>query len=147
MPCRKDSVAVAVDLPFTSTFKRPVSEEYLLQCVADLKAEGYDAHCILGDSTDEQVIEQVRQYEPFDLCLIDANHNEPYVRADWKNYGPMAKIVAFHDIGWDMAKNPGKLQKIDVPKVWAELKPQFRHQEIKLDPTKRDNGFGVLWRC
>jgi predicted O-methyltransferase YrrM len=141
------SVAVAVDLPFGSTFKRPFSEPYLLQCVEHLRAKGYDAHCILGDSTNEGVIRDVQQRAPYDLCLIDGNHNEPYVRADWANYGPMAKIVAFHDISWDMAKNPGKLNKIDVPKVWNEIKAGYRYQEIRLCPTKRDNGFGVLWRC
>lgn len=142
----KGSVAVAVDLPFGSTFKRPVSEPYLLQCVTDLKAKGYDAYCFLGDSTDHQVVELVRQYAPFDLCLIDANHNEPYVRADWKNYGPMAKIVAFHDIAFDLTKNvPEKINKIDVPKVWAEIKDSYRYREIKL--CRGENGIGVLWRC
>ncbi len=144
----KGSVAVAVDLPFKSTFKRPFSEPYLLQCVEELKIKGYEAHCILGDSTDKQVIEQVRQHGPFDLCLIDGNHNESYVRADWANYGPMAKIVAFHDISWDMAKNtPDKINRIDVPRVWAEIKDGYQHQEIKLCHTKRDNGFGILWQC
>jgi cephalosporin hydroxylase len=141
----RGSLGVAVDLPFLSTFKRPVSEPYLKECIAQLKGKSYDVHLILGDSTSESVIEQARQHAPYDLCLIDANHEEAFVRADWANYGPMANIVAFHDVSWDMARNPGKLFRIDVPKVWNEIKVGYRHQEIRLCKTK-DNGFGILWR-
>src|SRR4051812_31166096 len=42
---------VAVDLPFLSTFKRPVSQPYLEQVVGEL-SRSYDATLILGDSTD-----------------------------------------------------------------------------------------------
>jgi cephalosporin hydroxylase len=141
----KGSFALAIDLPYGSTFKRPISEPYLVESVTNLNAIGYKVHLILGDSTDEQIIAEARQHAPYDLCLIDANHEEPFVRADWANYGPMAKIVAFHDIGWDMRKNAGKLFKIEVPKVWNEIKAGYRHREIKLCPTRADNGFGILW--
>lgn len=142
----RGSLAVAVDLPFQSEFKRPISEPYLKQVVTDLRTGGYDAHLILGDSTSGQTVEAVRQHAPFDLCLIDANHAESFVREDWANYGPMAKVVAFHDISYDMKRNhPGKIFPIEVPKVWNEIKTGFRHQEIRLCKTK-DNGFGILWR-
>jgi hypothetical protein len=65
---------------------------------------------------------------------------------DWLNYGAMARIVAFHDIGYDLGDRPVPTWKIEVPKVWNEIKQGYRHEEIKLDPTKRDNGFGILWR-
>jgi Methyltransferase domain len=142
----KGSLAVAVDLPYGSTFKRPMSEPYLRECIKELRTKGYAAHLILGDSTSEKVINDVRQRAPYDLCLIDANHTEAYVRADWANYGPMAKIVAFHDISYDMSRNHvGKIFPIEVPKVWNEIKVGYRHQEIKLCHTKSDNGFGILW--
>jgi cephalosporin hydroxylase len=141
----KGSIAVAVDLPFTSTFKRPVSEPYLQQTVSMLRQSGYDAHLVLGDSTSFEVINTVRKHAPYDLCFIDANHSEPFVRTDWANYGPMAKIVAFHDISFDMSRNEGKLMPIDVPKVWNEIKADFRHREIRAS-KKRENGFGILWR-
>ena len=138
------SRAVAIDLPHLSTFKRPVSQPYLETVVRDLNKEGYAVTLILGDSTDGGVVRSARKHAPYDLCLIDANHEEAYVRADWKNYGPLAKIVAFHDIAWDMAKNPSKNFKIDVPKVWKEISVGRRVREIKLCAT-RDNGFGILW--
>jgi predicted O-methyltransferase YrrM len=129
------SVVVSVDRPKA----KYESAAHLMQCVKDLRAEGYDAHSIIGDSTDRHVIKDARKRAPYDLCLIDANHQEPYVRADWANYGPMAKIVAFHDISWT------KNTKLQVAKVWNEIKTKYRHQEIKLSPTP-DNGFGILWR-
>jgi Methyltransferase domain len=142
----KGSLAVAVDLPYGSTFKRPVSEPYLRECISQLRAKGYLAHFIKGDSTSEKVIDDVRQRAPYDLCLIDANHMESFVRSDWANYGPMAKIVAFHDISYDMKRNHvGKIFPIEVPKVWDEIKVGYRHREIRLCKTK-DNGFGILWR-
>jgi hypothetical protein len=142
----RGSLAVAVDLPYGSTFKRPFSQPYLLECVKELRALSYLAHFIKGDSTNVAVIDAVRERGPYDLCLIDANHTEAFVRSDWINYGPMAKIVAFHDIAFDMSRNHvNKIFPIEVPKVWNEIKLGYRHQEIRLCKT-RDNGFGILWR-
>src|SRR5262245_37717866 len=136
---------VAVDLPHGDTsFKE--SQPHLEACVRQLQAMRYDAHLFIGDSTDLVIVGKVRALAPFDLCLIDANHTEPYVRKDWANYGSMARIVAFHDIAWRAGNRPpSKKFPIEVPKVWAELKQQHRHEEIKLDPTRQDNGFGILW--
>jgi predicted O-methyltransferase YrrM len=132
---------VAVDLPWG---KRE-SEPHLIACYQALRTKGYDAHLFLGDSTAPAMVEQVGALGPFDACFIDANHTEAFVRQDWANYGPMCRIVAFHDIGWDgRPLAPGKLS-IDVPKVWNEIKGGFRHEEIRLEP--RDNGIGVLWRA
>jgi hypothetical protein len=114
--------------------------------IRDLRDRGYDARCIIGDSTNEKVVERVRSLGPYDMCLIDANHTEPFVRKDWENYGPMARMVAFHDIAYGREEpDPTKLP-IDVPKVWAELKADYVHEEIKLCATGEDNGIGILWR-
>lgn len=137
----KGSLVVSVDLPWGNGHTIP----HLKQCISQLRDIGYDARLFLEDSTDSKVIERVRAIGPFDACFIDANHTEQFVRADWKNYGPMARIVAFHDIGWIARPlRPGKMP-IDVPKVWNEIKTYYKHQECKLE--KRDNGIGVLWRC
>jgi predicted O-methyltransferase YrrM len=140
----KGSRVVSVDLPHGDTsFKE--SEPHLVACVEELRKMGYDAHLFLGDSTSPEIVEKVRLLGPYDACFIDANHTEPYVRKDWANYGPMARIVAFHDIGWLPRPAPSKKMPIESSKVWNELKTQFRHEEIKLEP--RDNGIGVLWRA
>lgn len=134
---------VSVDLPQgDNSFKE--SQPHLEACVAELKRLGYDSYLLLGDSTDAGVVEQVKALGPFDACFIDANHTLPYVTKDWENYGPMCRIVAFHDIGWVPRPEPSNKMPIEVPKLWNEIKGKYGHEEIKLEP--RDNGIGVLWR-
>lgn len=134
---------VSVDLPQgDGSFKE--TEVSLRECVKELLKRGYDAHLILGDSTQPDIVEQARALGPFDAVFIDANHTLPFVTKDWENYGSMARIVAFHDIGWKARPEPSKKMPIEVPILWNEIKQSFRHQEINLDP--RDNGIGVLWR-
>lgn len=136
------SRAVSVDLPYgDKSFK--TTQPNLEECIRALRQRGYDAILHLGDSTDEKIVEIVRSEGPYDLCLIDANHTEPYVWKDWNNYGPMARIVAFHDIN-HINKNDTKKMPIDVPVVWNKIKNDYRHIEIKMDPGF--NGFGILWR-
>lgn len=118
----------------------------LRECIAALRLRLYRVELIKGNSTDPKVIEAAARLAPFDLCLIDANHTEPFVRMDWKNYGPLARIVAFHDIAWNLGNRPPRPWRIDVPKVWNEIKNGYRFREIKLCHTGRDNGLGVLWR-
>jgi len=134
---------VSVDLPHGDTsFKE--SEPHLRACVEELKKKGYDAHLFLTSSQDASTINSVRALAPFDLLFIDANHTELFVRHDWSVYGPMAKMVAFHDINWKARPEPSKKMPIEVPKVWNEIKTGFKHKEIKYCP--RDNGIGVLWQ-
>jgi cephalosporin hydroxylase len=138
------SRVVAVDLP-SGTKAYPASRVSLERVCLELRGRGYDVHLIWGDSTDPKVIEQVHALAPFDACFIDANHTLPYVTKDWQTYGPMARIVAFHDIAWRRAPE-WVGTRIDVPELWETIKGQHRHQEFKLCPTGKNNGIGVLWR-
>lgn len=133
------SLIVSVDMPVGD------SDRQLSKCINELKSIGYDAHLILGSSMDEDVKELVKSFAPFDVCFIDANHTEPFVRHDWNFYGAMCDIVAFHDIGWKRATRVGRLP-IEVKKVWDEIKLPFRYKEILSSPDQTDNGIGVLWR-
>ena len=133
------SKIVSVDMPVGD------SDKQLSKCIKELNSTGYDAHLILGSSTDDHVKSLVRSFAPFDVCFIDANHTEPFVRHDWGFYGPMCNIVAFHDIGWKRATRTGRLP-IEVKKVWDEIKGPYRHKEILSSPDQTDNGIGVLWR-
>lgn len=140
----KGSRVVSVDLPHGDTsFKE--SKPNLEACVKELSERGYDAHLFIGDSTDPRIVAEVSKLGPFDLVFIDANHTEPYIWKDWSNYGPMAKMVAFHDIShvWLEHKDSKKMP-IEVPKVWRQLKREYEHAEIRCDPHY--NGIGVLWR-
>lgn len=140
----KGSRVVSVDLPHGDTsFKE--SEPHLIACVDELGRRGYDAHLFLGDSTQPSVIEEVRKLAPFDLVFIDANHTEPYVWKDWANYGPMAKMVAFHDVGHiQLPHKPTKKMPIEVAQVWNKIKLEYNYVEIK--NCVASNGIGVLWR-
>jgi predicted O-methyltransferase YrrM len=135
---------VSVDLPRGTKAWRE-SEPMLKGVIAGLKADGHDAHMIWGDSTDPRIVEQVRKLGPFDAIFIDANHTLEFVEKDWANYGPMGRIVAFHDINWHRAPEWVGV-RIDVPQFWERVKADHRHQEFRLCPTGKNNGIGVLWR-
>lgn len=151
----RQSRIVAVDLPHgDESFK--VTLPNLQACGRRLEREGYDVHIVIGDSTDPNIIECVRKLGPFDACFIDGNHTMPFITKDWQNYGPMARIVAFHDIGFlrEGGQNPRKM-RIDAPEFWRSIKNEFRHTEILREPVRKDpetglkacdNGIGVIWR-
>lgn len=138
------SRVVGVDLP-GGTRAWNESKVALNQTILDLKADGYDARVVWGDSTDPKVVELVSGLGPFDAIFIDANHTLSYVTKDWQTYGPMGRIVAFHDIAWRRAPEWIGI-RIDVPQFWDSIKNQFRHEEFRFCPTGKNNGIGVLWR-
>lgn len=129
---------VAVDMPLGT-------EESLKDCAKALRDMGHDVNVVLGDSTSDDVIEQVRARGPYDAVFIDANHALPYVTKDWENYGSMGRIVAFHDIAWRRAPE-WRGTRIDVPQFWESIKGDYRHEEFKFCPSGKNNGIGVLWR-
>lgn len=142
----KGSRVVSVDLPHgDNSFKENLP--HLRECIDNLVKRGYDAHLIIGDSTDQETIEKVRSLGPYDAVFIDANHTLPYIRRDWDNYGPMGRIVAFHDIGFFRAEGlPRHKKPIEVPIFWQELKTEGRYRTHDIRRDKQDNGIGVVWR-
>jgi predicted O-methyltransferase YrrM len=127
----------------------PNTREDLHGMIARLRADGKDAHLIVGDSTLPATVAEAKRLGPFDCVFIDGDHSEAGVRADWKNYGPMGRIVAFHDISWNetwASKVPGRVtEPMGVPTLWKELTPTFRHREIRLYRRQNYYGIGVLW--
>jgi len=117
----------------------------LRQCIETLRGRGYDAHLIAGDSTDPRIVNEARSLGPYDAVFIDADHRPDWVEADWLCYGPMARMVCFHDIGW-RKPSPASPRPIGVPQVWNAIKQDYRHREILLDPNEAAYGIGVLWR-
>lgn len=138
------SRVVAVDMP-KGTRLWHQSEPALNKTIHDLRVFGYNAHVIWGDSTSATVVDQVRAFGPFDAVFIDANHTRAYVEQDWENYGPMARIVAFHDINWHRGPTWEGV-RIDVPEFWEKVKVGYPHEEFRFCPTGKNNGIGVLWR-
>ncbi len=136
---------VAVDLPLGTRLWNESSAS-LTACVEALNAKGYDARVIWGDSTDPKVIAEVKALGPFDAMLLDGDHRLPGITKDWEAYGPMGRIVAFHDVAWMRAADWQGV-RIDVPLIWNHLRPQFeRTVEFRFDESRKNNGIGVLWR-
>ncbi len=105
---------------------------------------GSDIYLLQGMSQDERVVQAARELQPFDFIFIDADHRYESVVADWENYGPMSKVVAFHDI----YERPG----YGVSRLWAELKSvrgarciEICQNEIPPGAEGRC-GIGVLWQ-
>jgi cephalosporin hydroxylase len=96
-----------------------------------------------GISQDESIVSRARELGPYDFCFIDADHRFDQVLADWQNYGPMADVVAFHDI----IPRPG----YGVSAVWESIKqtPGARWMEIN-ETVEAENesrcGIGVVWQ-
>jgi predicted O-methyltransferase YrrM len=120
--------------------------ESLVECIAKLREDGYHTHLIVGDSQKEDTIKAVLKHAPFDAAFIDADHEYRGVMRDWQNYGPHARIVAFHDIGWKKPPDYKQAKLVEVPQFWAEVKQKRRHQEFIDYSTGRTMGIGVLWR-
>jgi predicted O-methyltransferase YrrM len=139
------SRVVAIDMP-NGTVAWKESRQSLSECAVCLAKLGYDANVIWGDSQNKDIIEAAKVYGPFDCIFIDADHRLPGVTSDWINYAELSnKLVVFHDIAWRRAPEWDGGYRIDVPKLWDEIKGDFKYKEIKYCHTGKDNGIGVLW--
>lgn len=142
----KASRLVSVDFMVDTPDARP----HLDACIAELKRSDYDAHSIVADSASPETVARVRGLGPFDCVFIDGAHTLEAVTSDWENYGPMGRIVAFHDIAWNAtwrSSVPGRAFKaMGVPELWDKVKAGRRHVEIKMHGPGNYYGIGVLWR-
>lgn len=120
------------------------AQESLRECVADLRLEGYDAHLIVGDSQEQDIVDQASLLGPFDAALIDGDHELAGVTKDWENYGPDCKLVAFHDTHWVAPAGYSNPRFVEVPILWQRLKAQYSHEEWH-DP-EYNFGIGLLYR-
>lgn len=106
---------------------------WLLDAVNALKARGHDAAVWFGDSHADCAVDWAKAWAPFDLVFIDGDHSYDGVKADWENYGPMGKVVAFHDIA-----HPAH----GVGKFWAEIKD--RHKTTSC--VRSGMGVGIVFQ-
>lgn len=126
--------------------KKPGAHDSLKECVAQLCRDGYDAHLVVGHSQQETIIDRVCKLGPFDAVFIDGDHEYEGARKDWKNYGRMSRIVAFHDIAWVKPEGYSERKVVEVPRLWAEIKDAYRSQEFVDLSTGATMGIGVVWR-
>jgi hypothetical protein len=74
---------------------------------------------------------------PFDFGFIDGDHSYEGVKADWENYGPMCKIVGFHDIAGQVA---------GCVRFWNELKASVKYRIEEFLAPETHMGIGIVYR-
>lgn len=143
MALPEGSFGVAVDWP-GAKWGKGTSRAALEDAVQAIKASGRRAHAVFGDSRSMGIRQMVMVTGPYDAVFIDGDHTYDGVFADWQNYGPMARMVAFHDIDGEGQIDKSSGFPVQVPTLWREIRDDFRHVEII--GTERGMGIGVLWR-
>lgn len=141
---RKKGFGLAVDMP-DGLWGQKRSEAQLSSAIDDLRVRhGFNVQVLIGDSQSDITISAVRKFAPFDLALIDGDHRYGPVFKDFTNYSPMCKYVAFHDIvGYAEGTTvKGQRTLVEVPKLWKELKPHYKHWEFVARNSRM--GIGVL---
>lgn len=124
-----DAWGVAVDWPGHGEGEA-TSLQRLTKTVAALPAKA-----IVGSSQDEAVIFAVNANGPYDAILIDGDHTYEGVMADWRVYGQLAPIVAFHDIANALT---------GVPEAWDAVSYMTKAEVIEIITPASSMGIGVL---
>lgn len=132
------SMVVSVDLTLVDGTPPMLDPQAsLIENCGKIVKMGHRVQLGLGDSRSPEIIEVVRKFAPFDFCFIDADHAYESVKLDWENYGRMAKVVGFHDVGGGAE---------GCVKLWNEIKDQYRHEEFFHVNDKRRLGIGIIYR-
>lgn len=137
------SVGVAIDFP-GGDFGDERSAEDLVATCRRLRQRGYDARCVFGPSNSPLVYQRTFQPTgtPYDAILIDGDHSYGGVRSDWLRYSKIGRLVAFHDIAAPDGYTNGAGCKVEVARLWNELKPRYPHVEF-ITPCS-NMGIGVI---
>ncbi len=132
------SFVVSVDFPAGDTELCPHKpKEELAKVAHDIRAQGNRCVLVDADSQATETVKRVAQYGPFDFTFIDADHSYAGVKKDWENYGPMSKVVGFHDIaGIDAG----------CVRFWNELKKNHKHIEFVNEERIPKLGIGIIFR-
>jgi hypothetical protein len=124
------SLVVSVDAPLDNTPKAFNPLLSLKDACRKISWMGHHVELFVGDSHSAQTVAGVAQYAPFDFGFIDGDHSYEGVKADWANYGPMCKVVGFHDIAGPVD---------GCVRFWNELKGYYKTEEF----VSAGKGFGI----
>lgn len=137
----KGSTGVCVDLP-GNVWGSAGTLPYLKQACEDLRVLGYDITLIIGDSTDSDVIERIREHEHFDAALLDGDHRYQGIKTDFENYSPLCGMVALHDIVGEGQRH-AKGVDVEVPRFWQEIKDHNCDAAIEYIAPNSKMGIGI----
>lgn len=98
-----------------------------------------------GSSQTAEMRDRVRSClgGPADFILIDGDHSYEGAKRDFELYRPLIApggMIAFHDIVAGLSDKVG-----GVPRLWRELRSEFRHREFVRDWNQGGFGIGVLY--
>ena len=82
---------------------------------------------IIGNSSDENIKNQIKEYGPYDLVFIDGDHSYSGVKSDLEfaiDLNP--RIIAFHDIAKTI-KHKSEGCEVDI--LWNEVKARYKTDE------------------
>jgi predicted O-methyltransferase YrrM len=114
---------------------------------------GQTIQLINGSSYDEHTFRDVGTLlgqQAIDLLFIDGDHRYDGVKKDFLLYSQLVRedgLIMFHDIVPDHGSRYGRPTSNcagDVPLLWNQLKPHFRHREFVRDPKQDGLGLGLL---
>lgn len=108
--------------------------------IMELAAHGFDVEGCLGDSRSPNAVAWAAQSAPYDAVFIDGDHSYEAVRSDWLNYGPMGRVVAFHDISGNQD---------GCVRLWKELTATHKTEEFTASPEEQlpegVQGVGIVY--
>ena len=145
---RDDATLIALDLPGEDSLKQPFSPDRIKFYHYFAKSPNQQLHFIPADSHQRSTADYVAAIlgpNKLDFLFIDGDHSHNGVRRDFELYKPLVRpggMIAFHDI-----LPRANLPEIEVYKLWGEIKPVYRHQEIVAQDGSHANliGIGIIW--
>ena len=135
-----DATIISVDLPCEGIAGK---EEYKNA----FAKPNQDFHLIKADShakTTFKQVESILHGRMIDFLFIDGDHTYEGVKRDFEMYGPLAKIVGFHDITHVPPLKPRPSRDCFVDVFWQETKNKYPSREFVY--TGKALGIGILYR-
>lgn len=133
----RGATIVSVDLPYASTPAFMNSKDSLKDVCHKISLLGANVELIFGDSHSEAIVEAVNNFAPYDFVFIDGDHSYDGMKRDWESYGPMGRIVGFHDIG-------GPLE--DCVRCWKDIQASCGYKTREIVNGDRKYGIGLVFR-
>lgn len=139
----QNSIIISIDLP-KGAFGGGYSIFRIL-LFQSFKQKNQKMFLLRGDSHQNVIYEKVKEIlkgEKVDLLFIDGDHTYNGVKNDFKMYKNLVKkdgLIVFHDITSHIFD-----EKVEVFKVWNEIREKYETVEIQFKSEKGSYGFGII---